>query len=182
MTEEGKRFERAFANSVPADVYCERFPDAAVGFNAKEKLTGGAPIIGNNKNNKIRFAPKSPYDFILYKRPELFCIELKTAGTSNFSFSGKSANIKDHQIRSLLKASKYANAGLILNFRKTSNTYYLEINDFCRIKETLNKKSFNEKDIINYAIELPHKLMRTNYKYDLSPLFHMNNYKKACNY
>jgi len=178
---EGKIFEEAFAKSVPKDVYCERFPDATIGFNAGEENS----VLDKNGKKKIRFAPKSPYDFILYRKPELYCAELKTTATTSFSFEGKSSNIKEHQIKSLLKASAFANAGFFLNFRKTGNTYFLEINDFCKIKDSVNKSSFNEKDIQEYAVKLPHQLLKVNYRYDLTPLFpvienHTTNNKKAC--
>lgn len=159
---EGKRFEEAFKKSVPKDVYCERFPDAAVGFRI------------NKKDKEIRFAPKSPYDFILYRWPELYCVELKTTDKTNFSFVGKSANIKEFQINKLIKVSQYANAGFFLNFRKTGNTYFLKINDFCKIRAAANKVSINEKDIEGYAIKIPHRLLKSNYRYDLSPLFPQN--------
>lgn len=158
----GKKFEIDFRKSIPKYVYCERMPDAAVGFNMKKN---------KEEDRTIRFAPKSPYDYILYCRPELYCIELKTSGKNGFTFKGKSSNIRERQIRSLLKAAHYANAGFILNFRKTGNTYYLEINSFCEIIKSISKSSINETDIKDYAIKIPHKLLRKSYRYDISPLF-----------
>ena len=54
-----------------------------------------------------------------------------------------------HQIESLRKFGSYQNviSGFALYFSKTSNTYFLSIDDFCKMIGHRDKKSFNESDM-----------------------------------
>lgn len=79
--------------------------------------------------------------------------------------------IKEHQVKSLEDRSKVCEAGFLLNFRRTGNTYYLAIQDFIKVASTVNKSSLNEADIKQFAIVIPHKVLKVNHRYDLSVLF-----------
>lgn len=78
--------------------------------------------------------------------------------------------IRDNQIKSLQEASKHnLVAGFICNFRNENNdTFFIEIGDFIKMIEDINKKSFNISDLkINNAIPINSKKKRTRYTYDI---------------
>ena len=54
-----------------------------------------------------------------------------------------------HQIESLRKSGSYQNviSRFALYFRKTSNTYFLSMDDFCKMIDRVGKKSFNKADM-----------------------------------
>lgn len=158
----GKQFEADLKASIPSDVYFLRLTDSAIGFNVAESTQ--------------RFAPKSPYDCILYKAPTMYALELKSTISTSLSFKGKSPMIKEHQIKKLGEAaSKGVNAGFLINFRKSNNTYYLSIQAFNEITQygMLGKSSISELDIAQSgkAIKIEQRLKKVNYSYNLSPLF-----------
>ncbi len=161
MANVGKNFEKQFKDSVPNDIYYLRLTDSAIGFDVDKSTQ--------------RFAPKSPYDVILYKHPTMYALELKSTSGTSISFKGSSPMIKGHQIKHLRKASEHCKAGFIFNFRKTAHTYFVPIQIFDNIttSEGFNKKSVNEKDISNIpeALLIKQKLKKVNFKYDVGVLF-----------
>nr|WP_302596445.1 Holliday junction resolvase RecU [uncultured Cellulosilyticum sp.] len=162
MANAGKEFEKQFKASVPKGVYILRIPDSAIGFNVEESTQ--------------RFAGKTPYDFIMYKYPNMYALELKSTSNTAISFEGKTPMIKKHQIEALRKAAACGvNAGFIFNFRKTNTTYYVSIQTFDSMTNygMMGKSSINEKDLLDYgeAIIIPQRLKKVNYLYDLGVLF-----------
>lgn len=154
---EGKRFEKNFKDSVAKDTYYLRIVDPAIGFNIKD--------------SKQRFSPKNPFDLILYKSPQMFCLELKSTKAQSISFAGSSPSIKKHQVKGLTKASKFCNAGFIFNFRSHNQTYYVTIDDFNEEIKKIKKKSLNIKDIKPIGLLIPSRKLQVNHRYDLSVLF-----------
>lgn len=159
----GKDFEAQWKASVPDDVLIQRMSDPAQSF------FGGSTA---------RFSPNNPYDFFMYKEPNLFCIELKSKKTSSFTFwrkdfDGNQFDIKKHQILGLQEASKYSGviAGLVMNFRKVNRTYFIHIEDFIRLAESITKKSVNEDDVIAYgAVLVDQTLKKVKYHYHIDRL------------
>ena len=145
-------------------VYYHRVKDPASSFG------GGG---GNT-----RFSMKNEYDLILYKYPIFFALELKSNGGTSFSFSRndkleKSKDIKDSQIMSLVEAERYHGtvAGLILNFRKYEETYFVRISDFYRFRNETEKKSINREDVLKLnPILIPQTLKKVRYDFDISSL------------
>lgn len=83
--------------------------------------------------------------------------------------------IHKHQIVALLEYGKFTNvcAGFLLNLRNEESgneiTYYQNICDFVRMTSEINKKSFNEKDLLKYnPIEIIGKKKRVNYYWDIN--------------
>ena len=106
----------------------------------------------------------------------MYALELKTTSGTSIPFdkeSNKCSGIKKNQIDGLTKMSGYEIVcGFILNFRKTSNTYFMGINEFNDFLNNTDKKSLNEKDIIAYnGILLIATKKRVRYTYDLSFLW-----------
>lgn len=145
-------------------VYYHRVKDPASSFG------GGG---GNT-----RFSMKNEYDLILYKYPIFFALELKSNGGTSFSFSRndkleKSKDIKDSQISSLLEADCFpgAVAGLILNFRKYDETYFVRITDFYKFKDGTEKKSINRQDVLEMNhIVIPQTLKKVRFDFDISSI------------
>lgn len=110
--------------------------------------------------------------------------------TKNNSFSFEDINIEEkqpskmihkHQILALLDYAKYNNVkvGFLFNFRSeesvTEVTYYQNICDFVRMISEINKKSFNEKDLLKYnPIEITGKKKRVNYVWDIDKFLSHN--------
>lgn len=149
---------------MPSKVYYCRLNDPAQSFN---------------KTDALRFSPKNPYDCFIYFFPALFTFELKsTKGTlitfwrEDFEDKTKKQTfmIKKNQVLGLNKSNQSMGiiSGFILNFRKTNHTYFLHIEDFNDMVRDLDKKSFNENDVVNnggYLIE--QKLKRVKYTYNI---------------
>ena len=162
----GKQFEADFAASVPKRAYFQRLKDHAQSFG------------GGSENT--RFSLPNPYDCFMYAHPNLFVLELKTAAGA-MSFWRKdfendvlkhTYNIKRNQIKALQEASKFNGviAGLVLNFRNENLTYFLEINKFLELTDTIDKKSINQTDVSLGGVLIPQKKMKVNYKYDVAHL------------
>lgn len=101
------------------------------------------------------------------------CLELKTVKGKSISFERTKDDygvIHYHQIQGLLEVSKYNDvlAGFIINFREVEETYFVEINEFCKMIGSINKKSFNIDDLKKYNyILIPSEKIRTRYKYNM---------------
>lgn len=148
MKNVGKIFEESIKKSMPEHVLLIRLNDSPQVFK-KSKLT--------------RFTPKNPFDYICFdtKSKILFCLELKTTSNKYMSFEDINSDkeqdkmIHKHQIEGLLKCSAYPNviSGFLFNFRLEDGeiTYFMEINKFQNMCNSINKKSFNIMDAILYG-------------------------------
>lgn len=101
-----------------------------------------------------------------------YSLELKTfAGSCSFERNkNEKGIIHYHQVLSLKKFASYKNvcSGFILDFRKTDNTYFLNINEWDNLINSIDKKSFNEDDLLKYTnpILIEKRKLKVNYKYD----------------
>lgn len=96
----------------------------------------------------------------------LYLLELKSTQSTSLPLS----MIRDNQIKSLQEASEHnLVAGFICNFRNENNdTFFIEICDFVKMMENINKKSFNINDLKNNnAIQINSRKKRTRYTYDI---------------
>lgn len=172
----GKRFENNWKASIPQDVFYRRLNDAASGFG----------------QSNLRFALQNPYDCEMFYNGHLFCLELKSTKNTSMSFeaekgSNKSAMIHYHQIIGLANAGVYDGviAGLILNWRNekegTEVTYFQDIAWFEKMIREVEKKSFNQKDLMRYhPILIESVKKKVNYKYDVKSFIEetIRNYKR----
>lgn len=172
----GKQFEDNFKSSVPKYILIYRPPDAAQGFDIKN----------NEKNKKLRFSRHSPCDYMLFDSTRNFflTLELKTfQGSCSFE-RDKNEKVKKiihyHQIKSLKDFARYKRvvSGLVLDFRSSDNTYFLNINQWDNFISHIEKKSFNEKDLLEYAspILIHKEKLKVNYRYDLESFLNDVNY------
>jgi len=167
----GKAFENDFAKSVPDYCWLHRLKDTAQAYNQSEKT---------------KYTRNNPYDYLVFntKTRTLWCFELKSTKQKYMTFENVSQDspepklIHKHQIEGLTKASIYdgINAGFILNFRDEKNnverTYFQRIEDFNRMCKSINKKSFNEMDLIlHHAITIAGEKKRVKYTWNLDKFF-----------
>ncbi|MCA1021468.1 Holliday junction resolvase RecU [Halobacillus litoralis] len=117
---------------------------------------------------------KNPYDFLLYNKPFLFPMELKSTKEKSFSYEGTNPKIKPHQIEALENDSKHDGviAGFLLNFREPENlVYFLHINDFNLYRNSNpKKKSIPIKSVQELGFELRGVKKRTRYTYLIKEL------------
>lgn len=155
----GKVFEENWKKSCPDYIFIYRPPDAAQSFNLSSTL---------------RFSQKSPCDYFMFNGKFLFCLEFKTVAGTSISFE-RDKNDKGvihwYQIDTLKKFSEYKNiiAGLIVDFRKSGNTYFLNIKEWDNLVSHINKKSFNENDLTEYSnpILVEKRKLKVNYRYNI---------------
>lgn len=168
MKNMGKIFEQDFKNSVPDYCYLHRLKDTAQSYN---------------NNRRTKFTWQNPCDFFLFssKSHLFFAIECKSTKYKSmavqFSNDEPEKMIKFHQLKSLKELSQYdgIHAGFLLNFRdeekKIQRTYYIGIENFVKMMKVINKKSFNEMDLLlNGAIKVDGKLKRTRYIWNINIL------------
>lgn len=161
----GKKFEDNFKKSVPDYVLVHRPPDSAQGFDV------GA-------SNKLRFSRHSPCDLMLFDgtRNMFLTLELKTfQGSCSFERNKEEKGIIHYyQVEKLKEYANYKRvvSGFILDFRSTDHTYFLNINDWDNLISHIEKKSFNEQDLLTYAspILIEKEKLKVNYRYDVELL------------
>ena len=173
MKNVGKVFEERIRISVPTYCLYYRLPDSPSSFG--------------QDSSKVRFTLHTPFDVMMFDTKDriLYALELKSTKAKSMSFEdsnikGKqpSKMIHKHQIWGLLDFAKYdcVDAGFLFNFRDEDNnierTYYQSVNDFIIMCDEIGKKSFNEKDLMNYeVIEVQGIKKRVNYSWNLPSLF-----------
>lgn len=146
----GKIFETNFKKSVPEYILYHRLNDSTGTFSG-----------GSN----LRFSPKQPCDAFLWngKTNTFYALELKTSKSGSFSYEDIKSDEKQtckmihkHQILSLSDLSRYGGvvSGFIFNFRLSDETiertYFQGIRDFLIMTNEIDKKSFNESDLLRY--------------------------------
>lgn len=160
----GKQFEDNIKSSIPKNVYLYRPPDQAQAFDMS--------------NSKLRFSRHSPADFFIYdgNRNMFLALECKTfQGSCSIERTKEDKGIIHlYQVESLDKINSYyrAIAGFLLDFRKSSNTYFLSIDDYKILEQSITKKSFNEQDMLKHCspILLKKRKLKVNYRYDMENL------------
>ena len=102
-----------------------------------------------------------------------YVLECKTF-QSSCSFErekGEKGMIHFHQIESLKKFNQYKGvvSGFILDFRDSDKTYFLSIDDFLILENSISKKSFNEKDMLTYCSPtlIEKRKLKVNYRYNI---------------
>ena len=177
----GKVFEDDFRKSIPTSSLIIRLNDAPQVFS---------------KSNLTKFTKKNACDFILFDTNNriLIPIELKTTKYRSMSFDDINCDdeqnnmIHKHQILGLMEFSKYDNVipGFCFNFRDEKNDcercYFQRIEDFnCMIKQ-INKKSFNELDLLSVgnAIKIQGERKRSRYRWNIESLLNDITTKYIC--
>ena len=154
----GKKFESDYKKSVPDYCLLIRLNDSPAAF----------------KKN-LKFTPNNPCDYIMFdsKHQLLFPVELKSTKYKSISLS----MIRSNQIDGLTKFASYDNVFpcFIFNFRDEENhndrCYCQHISDFNRMIAEIDKKSFNEIDLIMHgAIKIDGTKAITRWAWDVDGL------------
>lgn len=155
----GKVFEDNWKKSVPGNIWIYRPPDAAQSFN---------------QSSNLRFSQKSPCDYMMFDGHHFFCLELKTVVAKSISFERTKKDkgeIHYHQIEYLKSCLNFKNVipGLIIDFRGADNTWFLHIKEWDGLINSIDKKSFNESDLLSYShpILISKKKLKVNYRYNI---------------
>lgn len=171
----GKRFEEDFASSAPEYCYVHRLRDSAQSYNDSEETS---------------FSWDNECDFFIWNSNArmFYAIECKSTKYKSMSVQSdkkdkSSKMVKLHQIESLEKISKYDGtlSGLILNFHDENNdnqrTYFIDINSFISMMKQIDKKSFNEIDLLTVgkAIKIQGNKKRTRWYWNLDEFFEIYN-------
>lgn len=123
---------------------------------------------------------------MLFDGDLFYTLELKTfADSCSFERTKEEKGIIHYyQIKSLKNFYQYKNvcSGFILDFRKTDHTYFLSIEDWDTLIASIDKKSFNENDLLKYTnpILIAKKKLKVNYRYDIQNF--LNDIKKKGRY
>lgn len=145
----GKAFERQFRASCKKDpeLFFYRLKDSPSSWSA-----GGS--------TSIRFTSDNICDWILFKSPVLFLIELKSHTGSSLPFSC----IRQNQIDGLLESSKYQNvmAGVICFFADKSRCFFLDIVKLKELQDSNTRKSIPIKYFEEFGIEIEVKKLKVN--------------------
>lgn len=171
----GKVFESDISSSIPNYCMKHRLRDSAQSFTT---------------HSDTKFSWDNECDFFVFdtKARLLYAIECKTTKYKSMNWESEQEYeqnkslkktttklIKYHQIKSLNDFDKfdYLIPCFILNFRnedtKDQRTYFIHIKDFMKMINSINKKSFDEMDLIlNGAIKIHGLRKRTRYAWDIN--------------
>ena len=129
--------------------------------------------------------PQNKYDSLLYYKNHLFPFEMKATKAKSVSFS--ESVIKQHQIDSLLEASKFEGviSGFLFNFYGVEDnpTYFVEINAFFKYKyiaqneitehtykSKVNKSSISLNICKEIGVPVTSVLKKVKYRYYVNKL------------
>ena len=99
----------------------------------------------------------------------LYLIECKSTKGTSVPLS----MIRNNQIEGLQEASKHnLVAGILVNFRNENNdTFFILIDEFIDMMNSINKKSFNIKDLESIGVtRVESTKKRTRYTYNIEKL------------
>lgn len=181
MKNPGKRFEEDFAKSVPQHCFIHRLKDSAQSYNS-------------SANTAFSWGNQCDF-FVLDTRSHLlYAIECKTTKYKSMSVQldkddSASSMVKHHQINALTKMSGYDGLvpGFLFNFRHFEgeksafeSLYWQGIEDFNLMMAKIEKKSFNEIDLLmNNAVKVFGNKKRTRYRWNIEELFESMNVQEV---
>jgi penicillin-binding protein-related factor A (putative recombinase) len=145
-TAHGKILEKEFLNSFPDNLFVQRVKDDTLRFKNVQNFC----------------------DFIFYSIPHLFLFELKSTKQKSLPFS----NISKKQIDTLFQYSNQPGiiAGFVINFRSHKyQTFFINAEKVHYYYYHAKRKSFPIEWVQHNGINLPATLIRTRYRFDLSP-------------
>ncbi len=134
------------------------------------------------KDNQLSYSStfatsENKYDYHCFDGEVLYGIECKRTHLSSLTVDRKKSDnkvIKLHQIESLKKDNEYKNiiCAFLLDFQTSGQTYLLSIDKFMSWYNSVDKKSINEKDIVNLSpVVVSKELKRTRYRYNIKLAF-----------
>lgn len=150
MKNSGKKFEEAFRKSIGDKIFFYRFRDGTSSW-------GG--------NDSTRFQQTNICDCEIFDGEKLFLLELKSVIGKSLPFT----NIKEHQLRELVEASKYKNiiAGFLIEFSSVNRVFYIDANKLKEYIDSGERKSIPLSQLVECGIELDVTKLRVNIRLDI---------------
>lgn len=145
----GKEFEKDFQNSIK-EGYLYRLRDS-----------GGSWQGGN----KSRFTPSNICDFIYFKSPKMYLLELKSHKGKSIPYTAlkqldKLVEVNNRKLENL-------KALFILNFADLEETYVIEAESIASIKDSKDRKSLSIEDVREYGYKVDQVKKKVRYRYKL---------------
>jgi recombination protein U len=159
MVNAGKIFEQSWKNSMPENVFYYRFRD------------GTASWGGESEN--IRFQANNIADCLMYLKPTLWLVDLKSHKGKSIPFNC----FRDNQVKELSKAMMHEGikAGFIVNFRDVEETYFVKANDVEYYIAHSERKSIPLDWCRENGIRIGQRLLKVHYRYDVEGLLKGDN-------
>lgn len=150
MKNTGKRFEDNFRESVSGDLFFYRFRDGTSSWG------GGA---------NTRFQQTNICDCELFDGERLYLLELKSVIGKSLPF----VNIKEHQLKELVEASRYKNivAGFLIEFSTINRCFYLSAKDMEHYIGNSGRQSIPLSYLIEKGIEIEVQKLRVNSRFNI---------------
>lgn len=146
----GKIFEEDIKKSIDDTAFLYRLRDSGGSWQGGEKS---------------RFTPSNICDFILFKSPRMYLLELKSHKGKSIPYTA----IK--QLDKLLEVSnrKLENLGvyLLLNFADLEETYLIEVESVASIRDSKTRKSLSIEDVREYGYKVDQVKKKVRYRYKL---------------
>lgn len=168
----GKRFEADFKASVPKDVWCYRLRD------------NPATFYDGMEDGPLRFASDNICDFILFKKPNEFLVELKTVSTQSAALSSmfgkfdaeKGRYKKQKHLEDMVAAATHdgIQALVFINFRISENTFAIpaaDVLEFVQEAAAGGRKSIPPVWAELHGTLINQRKLRVNWRYDLAEIF-----------
>lgn len=160
----GKEFEQQFRKSTLKidNLFYYRLKDSPSVWN-KGTQTG------------IRFTNDNICDVVMYKKPNLFLLELKSHIGASLPFSC----IRENQIDGLFKASSIKGiiSGIVCDFSEKDKCYFLDISFVKEFKDKETRKSIPIAYFQENGIEIDIKKLRVKKIYDVSKFIEQSPFK-----
>jgi penicillin-binding protein-related factor A (putative recombinase) len=143
---EGNKFQKDFEESVPGNLYCDRYKDSPIRFKAVT----------------------NPADYFLNSGFYTLLVECKTTDDTNLPLK----NIRMDQIWKMLCITCKLNTfgGLLINFRKYDATYFVFVSDFVHWYLNRTSESVPLYWIKSHGYKLSQKQRVTRWRYGVQGL------------
>ena len=144
----GKKFEEDIKKSIDDTAFLYRLRDS-----------GGSWQGGN----KSRFTPSNICDFIYFKSPKMYLLELKSHKGKSIPYTAlkqldKLTDVNNRKLENL-------KALFILNFADLEETYAIEAESIASIKDSKDRKSLSIEDVREYGYKIKQEKKVKRFKY-----------------
>lgn len=159
----GKQFEKCFADSIPKEFIYYRLKDA--------------PPFTSGDQSKNRFTPSNICDAIVANpsKKMMWFVELKETSGASLPFGN--INFEHAKKMRLMVRNDFSGALFLIRFNdRRKGTFAIPADTLLRFKDAqmlsdTPRKSYSFDWIKENGIEIPERILKTNYRLDLSAAF-----------
>lgn len=140
----------------PGKVFEEDFKKSAESFEDIDVNRLNDPVGGQAGVRNI-------CDFIIYRYPHVFYLELKSRQDNTLNFK----EITPNQWTGLIAKAKKPGAipGVLVNYSDHNEAYFVHINDMVNLRDVQGKKSLHINDARELGVKLQGQAKRTRFTY-----------------